>query len=443
MPPWPGMDTGPATPGERGGRAGHTAARKQVDSALSLELRGPVVATLEVTPQGDTRGGQLVCEAEGPVLTAAQVTCVVERLVPFVSEFRIKGAEPALRADLLDILGVLDRVERPYHLFTSGAWPDRQGFLVGLKALAWLQSIVVSLHGHDATTHAACNGTGTDFEQVVKTLEVACSTGIEVSTSTTITRANAEHLEEVVELAVRLGVRHTIFNRCVDGRSGEGEVPPQVLRTCLAKLDELRQLGYNISLGSCVPACFFRDFAQGCSGGITYCVVDPWGRVRPCDHSPTLMGSLLEQGVTDLWRSRPMKAWRNNLPRVCRKCSSLNFCPGGCRSLAENLGIAADPLIGDALPPEEPTVLDVTLEEDLCPVPRYEVRDEDFGWALVRQAQVIPVSQKAGPVLSCFDGRTTLGEIEKKHGAAALSFIYSLYARSFVEFQPREAAPAG
>ena len=372
-----------------------------------------------------------------------QISTVVERLVPFVHEFRVKNGEPTLRPDLLDILGVLDRTGRPFHLFTSGAWPDRQAFLAGLKRLAWLQSIVISLHGHDAATHAASGLSSTCFDEVQRSIEVACSTGIEVSTSCTITRANAEHLEEMVELAMRLGARHAIFNRCVDGSKGEGDVPPEMLRGALAKLDEMRQLGYNVSLGSCVPACFFRDFAQGCSGSVTYCVVDAWGRVRACDHSPTIMGSLLEQGVTELWRARPMKTWRNNLPKVCRKCSNLDFCPGGCRSLAENLGVAMDPLIGEALPPEEPAVLDVTLEEDLCPVPRYEVREEDFGWVLVRQGQVIPVTRKAGAVLCCFDGRTTLGEIEKKHGSAALSFIYSLYARSFVEFQPREAAAVG
>jgi hypothetical protein len=43
-------------------------------------------------------------------------------------------------------------------------------------------------------------------------------------------------------------------------------------------------------------------------------------------------------------------------------------------------------------------------------------------------------------VLYTFDGKTTLGEIEKQFGPAALSFVYSLYERNFVDFRPRDVA---
>ena len=204
----------------------------------------------------------------------------------------------------------------------------------------------------------------------------------------------------------------------------------------------MRQTGYNVALGSCVPACFNESFAQGCSAGITYCSIDPWGGMRPCDHSPTVVGNVLTSDITTLWRSKSMRSWRTNLPSACQSCSKLSFCPGGCRSEAEVLGVAHDPLIGKPIGPESPTLLEVTLEDELCPVPMYNVRQEDFGWALIRQTQVIPVTHKAGKVLTSFDGKTTLGDIEQKFGAGALSFVYSLYERNFVDFRSRETSEA-
>ena len=106
--------------------------------------------------------------------------------------------------------------------------------------------------------------------------------------------------------------------------------------------------------------------------------------------------------------------------------------------MADILGLPADPLIGDTVKEsEEPQALEVNLDSDLCPVPRFISRPENFGLALIRHTQVIPVSHKAARLIQALDGKTTLGEIERRFGAVALSFIYSLYVRSFIEFRSR------
>jgi len=408
-----------------------------------LELRGPVVAALEVTPQGAAWPGHDYFKGQTkPLLTPGQWGEVIDSLGPYVSEFRVTGGDPVTRGDLFEILDHLERAKRPYHVFTTGIWDDRPALLMGFKKLTYIQSFLVFLHGADAETHAAFAGDGAPFDDVLKTIEHIAATGIEVSTSTVITRQNAEHVEPLVELAMRRGARHSVFNRYVGPPRPDIEPATDALKAALGRLDELRQLGYNVALGSCVPSCFHPSFSQGCSGGITYCALDPWGGMRPCDHSPTVVGNILEKGVTDLWRSKSMRAWRTNLPGACRKCSKITFCPGGCRSLAEYLHLPADPLVGEPLPVEDPALLEVTLEGDLCPVPKYAIREEDFGWSLIRQTHVIPVTRKAGSVLYAFDGKTTLADIERRFGAAALSFVYSLYERNFVDFRPAEMAEA-
>jgi radical SAM protein with 4Fe4S-binding SPASM domain len=404
-----------------------------------LELRGPVVAALEITPQGAAWPGHDYFRTESaPLLTPSQWGDVIEKLGPYVSEFRLTGGDPMARDDVFEIIDSLERAKRPYHIFSHGIWKDRPNLMVGLKKLTYIQSFLVFLHGPDAETHGAFSGNPAEFDEVLKTIELIAATGLEVSTSTVITKQNAEQMEPIVELAMRKGARHSVFNRYVGPPRADIEPSPDELKTIIAKLDDLRQLGYNVALGTCVPACFYKEFAHGCSAGITYCAIDPWGEMRPCDHSPTRVGSVISQKLMDVWRGKPMRAWRNRLPSACNKCSRITFCPGGCRSEAEYLHLPQDPLIGQPIPVEEPTLLEVTLEEDLCPVPKYDIREEDFGWSLIRQTHVIPVTRKAGSVLYTFDGKTTLAEIEKQFGPAALSFVYSLYERNFVDFRPRD-----
>ncbi|NDD27881.1 MAG: radical SAM protein [Proteobacteria bacterium] len=406
-----------------------------------LELRGPVVAALEVTPAGPAWSGHAYFKGETrPPLTPSQWGDVVEKLGAYVSEFRVCGGEPTTRPDLLEILDHLERAKRPYHIFTTGVWSDRPSLLLGLKKLTYIQSFLVYLHGHDAETHGAFTGNAEEFDEVVKTIELVAATGLEVNTSTVITRQNAAHAEALVDLANRRGARHAVFNRYVGPPRPDVEPDRDTLKAALASLDDMRQLGYNVALGTCVPACYNESFSQGCSAGITYCAVDPWGQMRPCDHSPTRVGNVLEHKVLDIWRGKAMRAWRNRLPSACTTCSKVTFCPGGCRSEAELLGVDHDPLIGSPLPVEPPALLEVTLEEDLCPLPKYDIREEDFGWSLIRQTHVIPVTKKAGTLLYAFDGKTTLADIEKRFGAAALSFVYSLYERNFVDFRPRDMA---
>lgn len=406
-----------------------------------LELRGPVVAALEVTNQPAAWPGHEYFKSESrPPLTPAQWGDIIEKLGPYVSEFRVTGGDPMSRPDVFDIFEHLERAKRPYHIFTHGVWHDRPELLLRLKKLSYVQSFLVFVHGKDAETHGAFSGNAAELDEALTTIELVAATGLEVSTSTVITRQNADQAEAIIELAMRRGARHSVFSRYIGPPRPDVEPDAATLTTVLEKLDDLRSLGYNVALGSCVPACFFKNFAQGCSAGITYCAVDPWGQMRPCDHSPTRVGSVLEQKVVDVWRSKSMRAWRNRLPSACEKCSKITFCPGGCRSEAEILQVAQDPLIGKPLPVEGPTLLEVTLEEDLCPLPKYDIREEDFGWSLIRQTHVIPVTKKAGALLYAFNGKTTLADIEKQFGTAALSFVYSLYERNFVDFQPRDLA---
>ncbi len=391
-----------------------------------LELRGPVSIELVLR---DSQGG----------LPAADWARIIQKLEEFVNEFRVAGDEPVEHPELFEILKALDRTRRFFHLYTPGQWKDADAFLGGLRRLSYFGSFVFDFPGHTPDLYrqvAGHDGHGL----MVASLQKALASAFEVNTRTLITRFNYDRVMDLAEEAFRLGAHYAVFNRYVGPETSPLAPTEEQLLQALQSIHDMRLFGYNVSLGNCVPNCFHLSDSYGCMGGILSGTVDPRGQLLPCSCSRIPAGSLVTSGVTEVWRSERMKQWREAIPVACQQCSRLSYCPGGCRAAVEHLGGLYDPLIRGSLPPEEQTLHEVTLEEDLCPVPRYAVRTEDFGWALVRGNQVIPVSHKAGAILETFDGQTDLGEIERRFGAAALSFIYSLYVRSFVEFRPAGAA---
>lgn len=406
-----------------------------------LELSGPIIASLEIS-QNCSYGSCPNCpkdfEGKGEPLTVTGWEKVVNKLDEFVQEYRISGGEPTENPNFFDILAVMEKTGKFYHIFTNGIWKDTDSILEGFMKCAHVNAVVFSLHGHNAQAHNAFTGAknSEDFEKLLENLRLTYAAGHNVNTNTVLTKQNINHIEEIAELGVDLGVQYSIFSRYIGPCREDISITPQELRTACEKVDELKSLGYNVMIGNCIPHCHYPSSSSGCFAGITYTAVDFRGNMRPCDHSPLTVGNLMDNDARTLWKSKGLKEWRKRISAACKKCSKISVCPGACKAAADLLGEKTDPLMGEPIKkPDKPPVLEVTLEEDLCPLPRYIVRQEDFGWVLIRGTQIIPVNKRAEKILKKLDGKTTLGEIQKKYGDGALSFIYSLYVRNFVEFR--------
>ncbi len=405
-----------------------------------LELNAPVIVTLEITNQckyGDCPSCPKDIGNSSSHLTATQWEKVINALDEYVQEYRISGGEPMDHPQLEDIINILEKTDKFYHIFTNGMWENPDAILEILMKGAHINSITFSLHGQNAKVHGKFtkNESEEEFEKLLENIRLTYATGYNVNTNTVITKYNIDHLEEIADLSAQLGAQYSIFSRFI-GKEKDVSPTPEKLLEALKKLDTLKSEGYNILIGNCFPHCFFPSSSAGCPAGTTYGAIDWAGNVKPCEYSDLTVGNILKEPIKKIWKSKSLRQWRKKIPKECKRCSKISVCPGGCRLMAEYEGTVQDPLIKEAIPkPKSPRVLDVTLEENLCPKPRYILREEDFGWILIRSGQVIPVSYRAEKILRSIDGATTLGEIQKKFGSGALSFIYSLYVRDFVEFR--------
>ena len=103
--------------------------------------------------------------------------------------------------------------------------------------------------------------------------------------------------------------------------------------------------------------------------------------------------------------------------------------------MAWELGIEKDPLISSPFtvkqrPPEE-----VTLYERCRPVRNFDIRQEEFGYVLMRGNRIVPVAFEDKAILEACDGQITLRELESRFGARGLELVAQLYKKGLVEME--------
>jgi radical SAM protein with 4Fe4S-binding SPASM domain len=199
------------------------------------------------------------------------------------------------------------------------------------------------------------------------------------------------------------------------------------LQTALQRVQSIVRAGAPVKYGIGVPQCFALNESEGCLAGVAYVSIDPWGNLRPCAHSPTVIGSLQERSLAELWHSAEMDAWRALMPPECTACAAYSVCHGGCRAIQELRPDGRDPLrrapLSEYVPPQPVRELPAGVR----PCAALRLRPEPFGYALLGQGQVVPVRAEARPVVEACDGRATFAELADRFGQGGLDLLGELW----------------
>jgi radical SAM protein with 4Fe4S-binding SPASM domain len=258
---------------------------------------------------------------------------------------------------------------------------------------------------------------------------LAVEQGITVALSTVVTRTSWSQIDRIVELGLTLGVHHIAVNRYIGAPLPAIEPTFSQTRSAIRRVDALVQAGAPVKYGIGVPQCFALNSSEGCLAGVAYCSIDPWGKVRPCAHSPTVLGSLHERSLRALWHGPEMAAWRAMMPAACAEdCAAYAACHGGCRAVQELRPDHRDPLREAALPSFAPPQELVDLPRDGRPIADLRIRAEPFGYALLGKGRVLPVSPAARSVIEACTGEHTFAELAHRHGQAALDLLGELWS---------------
>jgi radical SAM protein with 4Fe4S-binding SPASM domain len=430
------------------------------DGAPTLVLSLPVAYYLELTPAcnnrcpgcgnvyaADRTSSSLspsicskgIARSPSPSLSGAGWRDLIARLASHAHQFKLTGGEATLHPAFARIVHVVEDWGIPFTLFTNGRWSRPDALIRLLRDTVTCEGLLISLHGPDAATHEAFSGVPGSFDETVTNVRRAADAGLDVATSIVITRGNWDRLEQTLDLALGLGANHVVCNRFI-GAPVVGVTPSQAqLRAAITTIESLRAAGRPIRFGNCIPQCFEASSSRGCTAGSTFATIDPWGRMRPCNHAPLIAGDLRTQPVEEVWQGEGLTHWRSLVPADCTTCPAFATCHGGCRAQALLVREIRDPLIqtspdvsrftlhASRLMPHE-----ISLYAGLRPAGQFIHRFESGVSVLLHKSLVVPVPAGCDSLIPRLDGSMTLRQIERQYGSIAVDWIGALRQEGMV-----------
>jgi MoaA/NifB/PqqE/SkfB family radical SAM enzyme len=272
-----------------------------------------------------------------------------------VLNLTLTGGEPLVHPDFFAIgarardLGFVIRLKSNGHLL-------RGDVLRRLQDEVAPYQIDLSLHGATAATHDRQTQRPGSFDRLLKNIDEMNSLELRMKLNCTLTAWNEEEVEEIFNLADRLGLLLN-FNATVSPKD-DGDTAPMNLAPSSEGISRLARV-----LGQRREEAQRREKAENplpdgqeqgpdvirrCGAGASSVTIDQWGNVMPCVQWRRVVGNVREKPIAEIWstssgleevRALTVEA-KKVAPRFDGPTDVTIFCPG-----------VADLLTGDALAP--------------------------------------------------------------------------------------------
>lgn len=277
---------------------------------------------------------------------------------------RLSGGEPTLHPDFFKIVRLIDSLEIPHALLTTGRWAHvgTENLIQCYKECRHAVGFLISLHGADAPTHTTFTQTGsTAFEQTCDNIHRATAAGITVFTNTVLTSTNCNQVRDITSLSNRLGASCAVFNRFI---ANSHPLLPDLQQFSKATTDvlALRSSGRPVRLGNSIPKCFLKTSAFPTVSGYELAHISPEGDIRPDNLTLHNFGNVLEKSLEKIWHSDAAWQYRAHFPDSCLQCAALPACRGGIKSLSYGKYQPGDPLMTSPLTLED--IADIDDDKD-------------------------------------------------------------------------------
>ncbi len=275
--------------------------------------------------------------------------------IPFTPTFSITGGEPFVRADLEQVLGLINRKYREVFLLTNGTLVDRDR--ARMLADLGIAGVQVSIEGPD-DIHDSIRGPGS-FDRAVDGIDHLLDAGLKVTVNVTLSRLNAHCMMKVVAFASHMGVQRVGFSRLVPcGRGGglsDNMLSPVELRELFRTLLSLEFRNLEIVTNDPIAALLkqkrgAKDKSRrknetrdrkplprgGCAAGVSGITFLSDGTMVPCRRLGIPLGNLRDDSLREVWAASPVIEALRSKDRYrgkCGRCSRWESCRG-CRAVA-------------------------------------------------------------------------------------------------------------
>ncbi len=259
----------------------------------------------------------------------------------------LTGGEPTLRADLPEIVSFLAAREVSVTLISNGHHLTRD--VVGDLLQRGVRLFELPLLSFRRELHDQLSAAPGAFDAVLAALaEIRYQRGQAVA-AFIATRRNLSDLYDTLKLAFAFGVSGVMLNRFNPGGRGAAhldELLPSVaeMRAALDVAEDAAQefqlpIACSIPIQPClIDTSRYPHLSFGfCAAGSTraYYALDTAGNVRPCNHTPTILGNVWRTPLADIIASPQLNDFTRAIPTMCEPCRLSAECQGGCKASAE------------------------------------------------------------------------------------------------------------
>ncbi|HJN17944.1 MAG TPA: radical SAM protein [Armatimonadota bacterium] len=260
--------------------------------------------------------------------------------------FSFTGGEPLLRPDILQLIERVRSHGVRVNLLTNGSLLTDAMIRELIDAGVGLFEI--PLLSGDRETHNYLTQSES-FDRVTEALAGVKAAGGRSVSVFVITERNWDHLHDMLRISFALSVDAVMLNRVNPGGTGLSHLDellpsPEHVSEALKVADlAVEAFGLPISVSVPIPPCLidvsgYERLSFGfCAAGTdrAYYTFDPIGNVRMCNHSPTILGNILETRFNALVKSEAARSFCRIDPDACAECGVVSTCRGNCKAAAE------------------------------------------------------------------------------------------------------------
>ncbi len=303
-------------------------------------------------------------EAAGKDLSTAQAQELIEQLADlgksqaFMPVLVFSGGEPLCREDLFELVGQAQMAGIIPALATNGTLIDAAA--AQHIADSGIVRVAVSLDGATAEVHNKLRQLDGSFERALEGISRLREKNVPFQINVTLTKHNAEQLEDIYELAESLGAvavhifmlvpvgcgqvlaetdmlsPQQIEQKLLEICRMDGQGRLQVKVTCGPHYERIiRQQGLYQAHRERLPIENQKS-SRGCLAGLGVLFVGHQGDVFPCGYLPVKCGNVLKDKLSEIWyNNKDLVRMRDSssLEGKCGICGYKQVC-GGCRGRA-------------------------------------------------------------------------------------------------------------
>ncbi len=294
-------------------------------------------------------------DAASTDLSTQQARDLIEQLArlgggqPVMPVLVFSGGEPLCRDDLFELVGYAKSLGITPALATNATLIDQT--IAKKISESKISVVAVSLDGATAEVHDRMRQLDGCFERALAGIAHLREKTIPFQINVTLTRHNAEQLEDIYNLAASLGANALHIFMLVPVGCGQTLAETDMLwphqyEKMLLEICGLESRGQLKIKVTCGPhyqrvirqqgRCDDSRTSRGCLAGIGVLFVGHQGDVMPCGYLPVKCGNILSEKLADIWyQSKELATMRDDskLEGKCGICEYKNVC-GGCRARA-------------------------------------------------------------------------------------------------------------